>query len=174
MEKLNLIYLLLSVLLISVQSGDIPNCNYFDTVKLKDSQKLANGSYKYQNIIIPAKLTGDYDYEINYGGDRDPVPKHTRGCVCKLKSCIRFCCHPKKLMDSNKCSEEVDENLTYDYTLDITQFNGSVIRKHSLNDMVVQQDLPLPCEKHYSLDAEGFREDMWSLYEVTINVFYQK
>nr|XP_016944422.2 probable G-protein coupled receptor Mth-like 11 isoform X1 [Drosophila suzukii] len=165
MEKLILIYLLLSVLLISVQSGDIPNCNYFDTVKLKDSQKLANGSYKYQNIIIPAKLTGDYDYEINYGGDRDPVPKHTRGCVCKLKSCIRFCCHPKKLMDSNKCSEEVDENLTYDYTLDITQFNGSVIRKHSLNDMVVQQDLPLPCEKHYSLDAEGFREDMWSLYE---------
>jgi len=174
MEKLILIYLLLSVLLISVQSGDIPNCNYFDTVKLKESQKLANGSYKYQDIIIPAKLTGHYDYEINYVGDRDPVPNHIRGCVCKLKSCIRFCCHPKKLMDSNKCSDEVNENLTYDYTLDVKLINGSVIRKNVFDEMVVQQDLPLPCEKHYPLDAEGFREDMWSLYEVSIENIYQK
>ncbi|XP_050745231.1 probable G-protein coupled receptor Mth-like 11 isoform X2 [Drosophila biarmipes] len=165
LKKLIIIYLILSVLLTSVQSGDIPNCNYFDTVKLEDSQKLANGSYKYQDIIVPAELTGDYDYEINYDGERESVPNHTRGCVCKLKSCIRFCCHPKKLMDGTKCSEEVDEDLTYDYTLDVTQINGSVIRKHILSDMVVQQDLPLPCEKHYSLDAEVFKEDMWSLYE---------
>ncbi|XP_070073486.1 probable G-protein coupled receptor Mth-like 11 isoform X2 [Drosophila takahashii] len=157
--------LLLSVLLISVHSADILNCNFFDTVKLKDSQKLPNGSYNYHDVIIPAQLTGEYDYEINYEGVKESVPNHIRGCVCKLKTCIRFCCHPKKLMDGNQCSEGTHEKLTYENTLDITQMNGSVIGKHILNDMVVQQDLPLPCEKHYALDAEGYEEDMWSLYE---------
>lgn len=69
-------------------------------------------------------------------------------------------------MAGNLCSQDVYENLTYEYTLDITQLNGSVIKKHVLNDMVVQQDLPLPCERHYSLDAETSTYDMWSLYEV--------
>jgi len=159
-------YLLLGILVIGVRSRDIPNCDFFDTVQLRESEKLCNGSYRYEDVVIPAKLTGKYDYEIDYDGDRVSVPKHIRGCVCKLKTCIRFCCHHKKLMAGNLCSQDVYENLTYEYTLDITQLNGSVIKKHVLNDMVVQQDLPLPCERHYSLDAETSTYDMWSLYEV--------
>nr|NP_001262465.1 methuselah-like 11, isoform D [Drosophila melanogaster]AGB95847.1 methuselah-like 11, isoform D [Drosophila melanogaster] len=158
-------YLLLGILVIGVRSRDIPNCDFFDTVQLRESEKLCNGSYRYEDVVIPAKLTGKYDYEIDYDGDRVSVPKHIRGCVCKLKTCIRFCCHHKKLMAGNLCSQDVYENLTYEYTLDITQLNGSVIKKHVLNDMVVQQDLPLPCERHYSLDAETSTYDMWSLYE---------
>ncbi|EDW96807.2 uncharacterized protein Dyak_GE26035 [Drosophila yakuba] len=158
-------YLLLSILVMGVQSIDIPNCDFFDTVKLRESEKLSNGSYKYEDVVIPAKLTGVYDYEIDYDGDRVSVPNHIRGCVCKLKTCIRFCCHPKTLMAGNECSKNVYKNLTYEYVLDITQLNGSVVRKHVLEDMVVQQDLPLPCERHYSLDAEGCQYDKWSLHE---------
>ncbi|XP_039492614.1 probable G-protein coupled receptor Mth-like 11 isoform X2 [Drosophila santomea] len=158
-------YLLLSILVVSVQSRDIPNCDFFDTVKLRESEKLSNGSYKYEDVVIPAKLTGVYDYEIDYDGDRVSVPNHIRGCVCKLKTCIRFCCHPKKLMAGDECSKNVYKNLTYEYVLDITQLNGSVVRRHVLKDMVVQQDLPLPCERHYSLDAEGCQYDKWSLHE---------
>ncbi|KQS39313.1 uncharacterized protein Dere_GG17551, isoform C [Drosophila erecta] len=158
-------YLLLSILVIGAQCTDIPHCDFFDTVKLSDSEKLSNGSYIYEGVVIPAKLTGEYDYEIDYDGDTVSVPNHIRGCVCKLKTCIRFCCHPKKLMVGDECSKNVYKNLTYEYLLDITQLDGSVIKKHVLEDMVVQQDLPLPCERHYLLDAEGSKYDMWSLYE---------
>ncbi|XP_043652440.1 probable G-protein coupled receptor Mth-like 11 isoform X2 [Drosophila teissieri] len=165
MGTFRIVYLLLIILVIDVQSRDIPNCDFFDTVKLRESEKLSNGSYRYEDVVIPAKLTGVYDYEIDYDGDRVSVPNHIRGCVCKLKTCIRFCCHPKKLMADNECSKYVYKNLTYEYVLDITQLDGSIVRKHVLKDMVVQQDLPLPCERHYSLDAEGCQYDMWSLYD---------
>ncbi|XP_033164875.1 probable G-protein coupled receptor Mth-like 11 isoform X1 [Drosophila mauritiana] len=165
MGMFRVVYLVLGILVIGVQSRDIPNCDFFDTVKLRESEKLPDGSYRYEDVVIPAQLTGEYDYEIDYDGDRVSVPNHIRVCVCKLKTCIRFCCHPKKLMAGNLCSQDIYENLTYEYTLDITQLNGSVIKKHVLKDMVVQQDLPLPCERHYSLDAETCKYDMWSLYE---------
>lgn len=71
-------YLLLGILVIGVRSRDIPNCDFFDTVQLRESEKLCNGSYRYEDVVIPAKLTGKYDYEIDYDGDRVSVPKHIR------------------------------------------------------------------------------------------------
>ncbi|XP_044314909.1 probable G-protein coupled receptor Mth-like 11 [Drosophila rhopaloa] len=55
--------------------------------------------------------------------------------------------------------------FTYESILNITQINRTVTKKHILNDMVVQQDLPLPCAMHYSLYAEEYTYDKWSLYE---------
>ncbi|XP_017039734.1 probable G-protein coupled receptor Mth-like 11 [Drosophila ficusphila] len=165
MEKIIIKFILLSVFVFNIQSEDIPGCNFFDTVDLTESERFSDGSYKFQDVYIPASLTGEYDYEIDYDGDRFSVANHIRGCVCKLKSCIRFCCHHKRIMDGNKCSRHINGNLTYDYTLNITQVDGKVKQKHVLNEMIVQQELPLPCEKHYILDTESNESDQWSLFE---------
>ncbi|XP_017079900.1 probable G-protein coupled receptor Mth-like 11 [Drosophila eugracilis] len=164
MGKLILQQFILSILVIVVTSKDIPNCDFFDTAKLNNSDMLADGSYKYEDIIIPSNLTGEYDYVINYDGDEVSVPKHIRGCVCKFKTCIRFCCHPKKQMGIGNCYKKIYKNLTYDHTLNITHHNGSVIEKHIFNDMFVQQDLPVPCQQHYVLNAKE-KVDKWDLYE---------
>lgn len=147
-------------------AADIIDCDFFDTVDLTHSFKFENGSYRYEDVIIPARLIGAYDYRILYGGSREKVPKHIRGCICKLKPCIRLCCHHKKLMNSTECSNDVDEELAYNYALNITLRTGKVAKKHIMNEMIIQQDLPIPCQIHYHLDAELYAEDMWTLFEV--------
>ncbi|XP_017079901.2 probable G-protein coupled receptor Mth-like 11 [Drosophila eugracilis] len=153
-----------SLLLIGI-AADIPNCDYFDTVDLTHSLRFQNGSYKHEDLIIPASLTGEYDYKILYNGDKEEVPNHVRGCACKLKPCIRFCCHHKKLMKRTTCLKDINKNLTYNYDLNITLSNGTVTKKHVIKEMIVQQELPMPCNKHYHLDVERYKDDLWTLFE---------
>ncbi|XP_034110846.2 G-protein coupled receptor Mth-like isoform X1 [Drosophila albomicans] len=159
--------LVLIVLLINSIKADIPGCDYFDTVKLLPTQKLANGSYKYENIIIPPEQTGEYDYEILQEGDREEVEKHLRGCACHLGTCIRFCCQKNALLveDERKCSEDITEELQYDPMVNITLNNGTVVRRHVLNEFIVQHDLPVPCSAHFHLDALNEANEGWTLFE---------
>ncbi|XP_033164734.1 probable G-protein coupled receptor Mth-like 11 isoform X2 [Drosophila mauritiana] len=131
-------------LLLAGIAADILDCDFFDTVDLTHSFKFENGSYRYEDVIIPARLTGAYDYRILYGGSREKVPNHIRGCICKLKPY---------------------EELTYNYALNITLRTGKMASKHIMNEMIIQQDLPMPCQIHYHLDAELYTEDMWTLFE---------
>ncbi|XP_017143881.2 probable G-protein coupled receptor Mth-like 11 [Drosophila miranda] len=157
--------LLLSILMaIGVRANDITDCDFFDTVNITSSFKAENGSYRYKNLTVPASLTGEYDHVIQYDGDRISVPKHIRGCVCKLKTCIRFCCPMIKRMKSFGCSKK-ENSLSYDMTLDIMQDDGSIASKHILTEMFVQEDLPLPCKTHYALDRDLSSEDQWTLFE---------
>ncbi|KAH8390678.1 hypothetical protein KR215_009799, partial [Drosophila sulfurigaster] len=159
--------LVLIVLLINSIEADIPGCDYFDTVKLLPTQKLANGSYQYENIIIPPEQTGEYDYEILQGGDREEVEKHLRGCACYLGTCIRFCCQKNALLvdDERKCSEDITAELQYDPMVNITLNNGTVVRRHVLNEFIVQHDLPVPCSAHFYLDALNEANEGWTLFE---------
>lgn len=165
--------LILSILVFGVQCDGIPDCDFFDTVNLTGF-KLTNGSYKYKDLIVPAHLTGDYDYVINPGGEMASVLPHTRGCVCRLRPCIRFCCHRKNLMESDLkgCSIYINVTLTYDYELNVTQIDGqTVVKRHILKDMIVQEGLPLPCREHYDLYAEEVEADKWTLFEVEKNTY---
>ena len=83
-------------------------CAFIDTVNITGSypHELANEetdsavapgtpvniSYIYQWMIVPPELIAVYDFVIE-NGVRIPTEKHLRACVCKLKPCIRFCCH---------------------------------------------------------------------------------
>ncbi|KAH8249927.1 hypothetical protein KR026_001692 [Drosophila bipectinata] len=153
------------VLVASAVLEDIPDCDFFDTVSLTGRLKFANGSYQYENLIIPAAHTGAYDYEIDFDGNRRSVQSHVRGCACQLKSCVRLCCHHKQLLNNNKCVEAEEQALAFDYSLNITQKDGQERTVHILKDMVVQQELPLPCFWHYSLHAESSEADKWTLLE---------
>ncbi|XP_033244341.1 probable G-protein coupled receptor Mth-like 11 isoform X1 [Drosophila miranda] len=146
-------------------AADIPDCNFFDTVNLTNSWKFPNGSYSYRGLIIPPSLTGEYDYEIQFDGASRSVASHTRGCVCRVKPCIRFCCPLSKVMQYNRCSPQSQNKYAYNMTLDITQDNGTVTSKHVVEDFVVQEDLPLPCSNHYALNRHKYTTDLWTLYE---------
>ncbi|XP_022210858.2 probable G-protein coupled receptor Mth-like 11 [Drosophila obscura] len=154
----------LSFLLGSI-AADIPDCNYFDTVNLTNSSKFPNGSYSYERLIIPPTLTGEYDYELLFNGNSRAVPSHTRGCVCKVRPCIRFCCPRSNVLQVNRCSPHIHNELSYKMTLDITQDNGSVTHKHIMEDFVVQEELPLPCSTHYALNRIKYTTDLWTLFE---------
>lgn len=163
---------LLSLLLVDFAiPAEIPGCNYFDTVDLSKNEKLSNGSYIFENVVIPAEQTGIYDYEILSDGEKVSVAPHLRGCACKEGTCIRFCCHRNLFLveDERTCSGDITTAVDYDPIVRVTLNNGSVVTKHILNDFVVQQDLPVPCSAHFSLNPEVDPELEWTLFEVRIN-----
>ncbi|XP_065719424.2 probable G-protein coupled receptor Mth-like 3 isoform X2 [Drosophila suzukii] len=145
-----LIGLLATVLLTLVQkskTADIPDCDFYDTVDITDGKKFSNGSYLYDSLLIPANLVGEYDFEILPDGTKKYGSRHMRGCACKLRPCIRFCCPHNHKMKSSKCVGEMstDELESHNRYVNVTLNNGTVAKRHFKEDLVVQSDLPLPC-----------------------------
>lgn len=153
--------------------ADIPNCVFEDTVALTDSTKFANGSYFYEGLLVPPHLTAEYDYIELFEGARKPVERHMRGCVCKIKQCVKFCCHPRADMYQTstdatpQCEEVLNKELKYSPLLNITLRNSSRVVMHLLDEFVVQQGIP--CEGGYMLMPHMYEEDQWELFEVCKN-----
>ncbi|XP_034110953.2 probable G-protein coupled receptor Mth-like 11 [Drosophila albomicans] len=156
-------WLLLFMVALSGINADIPNCDYYDTVRLSEDQKLLNGSYKYQNIIIPPELTGEYDYEIRMDGDSEKVSRHLRGCACRLGTCIRYCCpkNQKLVVEERRCSEDIQDLDDFDGLVDFVWTNGTEMKIHVPDDLIIQRDLPVPCSEHISIIADY----KWKLLE---------
>ncbi|XP_043948375.1 probable G-protein coupled receptor Mth-like 3 isoform X2 [Drosophila biarmipes] len=135
------------VQLVSRSTADIPDCDFYDTVDVSNAEKFSNGSYLYDGLLIPANLVGEYDFEVLPDGGKKYGSKHIRGCACKLKPCIRFCCPHNHKMKSSKCVGEMslDELETHNRFVNVTLNNGTVAKRHFREDLVVQSDLPLPC-----------------------------
>ncbi|XP_034114801.1 probable G-protein coupled receptor Mth-like 11 isoform X2 [Drosophila albomicans] len=139
-------------------------CDYFDTVDLTNSIKFENGSFQYEDVLIPKEKTGEYNYQILFNGDYETVPKHIRGCVCHLKTCIRFCCNPKQLLLKGKRTcEDIDKNIHYNMLLNIT-YNETLTKTISDLEFMVQQHLPVPCRDHNYLEPDN-PDHAWTLYE---------
>lgn len=148
---------------------DIPNCNFFDTVNISGSMPFPNGSYSYDGALISAVLTGSYNYQIDHQGSRRTVPEHIRGCVCKLKTCVRLCCHHTQFWEMGKCiDKDPEDESPWDYSVNVTLKDGNVKSMDFVRDMINQHDTPLSCVS-YKLDARKNPDDpsySWTLYEV--------
>jgi len=98
------------ILSLSKSSAVIPDCDFFDTVDLSHMER-QNGSYQYKGIVIPDNLIGEYDFKMVPFGQRLTVETHLRGCVCKLRTCIRICCFRKDMLPDGGCSDGFNDQL---------------------------------------------------------------
>lgn len=134
-------------LIIAEIAGDIPGCDYFDTVDLRNSIQLTNGSFLYRDILIPKEKTGIFNYKIYFDGRLD-VDDYIRGCVCHIKPCVIFCC---------------DSQKSHVYRpLNITLLNGQQVQKDLLKDYIVQVAYDFPCTAFSKSDTQT----RWTLFEV--------
>lgn len=145
----------------------IENCPFEDTVDLTNIRAFPNGSYLYENTIIPSHQVSIYDYEEIFDGERLPRLPHPRGCVCQERKCIRFCCHPTKELienQSRKCSPTtVDKDLEYDAYINVILEDGSIARRHATKEFTVVQGVP--CEGTYPLIPQMDEDDGWDIFE---------
>jgi len=65
----------------------VPNCNYYDTVDILHI-KIQNNLYKYDDLVIPANLTAEYDFIEILDGSKESAKRHLRACVRKLRPCV--------------------------------------------------------------------------------------
>ncbi|KAH8347113.1 hypothetical protein KR059_005319 [Drosophila kikkawai] len=172
---MRLFVVLLWVLVLHQTLADIPDCDYLDTVELSASQRLPNGSYIYEGILIPERLTGEYDSRPLPDDSKESVNRrHWRGCVCKLKSCVRFCCRHDQIMKNGECTDTKEKELAQiDPYLNVTNANGLEVKRHFRTDLILQTDFHIPCSSSnlYPLDnrVEG---NNYTLYEVGIVMFH--
>lgn len=165
---MGIVFLVLSVIIAKI-SGDIPGCDYFDTIDLSNSKQLADGSYVFKNIKIPEDKTGIYNYQIMFDGTFERIPEHTRGCICQLMSCVRFCCEPHQELVKEK-RECVGNIPDYNPLMNITLHNGTEAEIDIVNEFAVQL-FGIPCENHFSLDPYTNHDEEWILYEVRYITF---
>lgn len=94
------------------------------------------------------------------------VAEHTRGCICQLKPCVRFCCDPQHLLidGKRKCQQSI--NKYFNPLINVTLNNGTELEINALKDFVVQQHFAIPCEDHFHLDADSDSNYKWTLFEV--------
>jgi len=165
-----LISFVIDLLLMSQKTNaEIIGCNIIDTVDLSSAQKLSNESYLYEGLIIPAHLTAEYDIRPD---SQEKVTRHLRGCVCKERTCFRFCCPRNQIMKNGVCSNMTDTELNaLDLSINITLDNGSLVNRKIKNDLKVQWDLPMPCEttKMFYLDSRD-KTNRYTVFEVLFNI----
>ncbi|XP_043646733.1 probable G-protein coupled receptor Mth-like 2 [Drosophila teissieri] len=159
---------LITYLLLKLQSvnAEIADCNFFDTVDISEGQRLSNGSYLYENLLVPAHLMDVYEFKLLANGEKEQVPSHVRGCVCKLRTCVRFCCPHDHLMDNGGCVPNMtaEEQEVLDPILNVTLADGSVVQRHFKDDLIVQGDLPVPPCQMFALDNRHKLEE-YTLFE---------
>ncbi|XP_064538273.1 probable G-protein coupled receptor Mth-like 11 isoform X2 [Drosophila montana] len=163
MKNVAVAFGILSALIVATV-GDLPGCDYFDTVDLTNSHKFENGTYLYEDILIPKEKVDLYDYQILFNGEREKVLEHTRGCACEIKSCVRFCCDPQKLLVKGEGKCEGNINLNYSSFLNITMHDGTEVEKDVM-EFIVQKHLPVPCKDHLLVNAAGNEKHGWTLFE---------
>ncbi|XP_041448262.1 G-protein coupled receptor Mth-like isoform X2 [Drosophila obscura] len=157
--------LLAAVASAGTERDTIPGCDYFDTVNVTGSQRLINGSFLYQGLLIPAELTAEFCHRLMPDYTTQPVEKHLRGCVCRLRPCLRLCCHHSQLMANGQCGGSIEMDLTrLNPYLNVTLDNGTVARRHFQTEFVIQSDLPIPCNDMYPLN-DGEEMDQYIVFE---------
>ncbi|XP_039229153.1 probable G-protein coupled receptor Mth-like 3 [Drosophila yakuba] len=151
--------LLTAVILLMMQnsSAEIPGCDFYDTVDISKAQRFSNGSYLYEGLLIPAHLTAEYDFKLLPDDSREKVASHVRGCACQLRPCIRFCCPQYHKMKKGQCYGDMskDELDRHDPFVNVSLSDGSVVKRHFKEDIIVQSDLAKPgCPRMYYLNQE--------------------
>ncbi|EDV50385.2 uncharacterized protein Dere_GG14912 [Drosophila erecta] len=141
-------------------NADIPDCNYYDTVDISNVER-QNDSYLYDDIRIPASLTGDYEYKQYRDLSREPVKKHLRACVCSLRPCIRICCPAKYILANGKCGDGLQEELArYESYIYLTSMNLTIDERVPLTEMTIIRDHFLACDEMMHLtDEYDYLED---------------
>lgn len=69
-------------------------CPYKDTVDLTGLRPFDNGTYRYNDILIPPNKVSTYNYTLGFRNTVSEVDLHIRGCICGLpKNCVKLCCN---------------------------------------------------------------------------------
>ncbi|XP_039230945.1 probable G-protein coupled receptor Mth-like 7 [Drosophila yakuba] len=145
--------------------ADIPDCSYFDTVDISNVER-QNDSYLYDGIPIPASLTEDYDHKQFADLSTEPVKKHLRACVCKLRPCVRICCPAKYTLANGKCGDGLQEELARleSYIYLKSSMNLSTKTRVPLTEMAIIRDPFLSCDEMMHVTDEFAYVENGTLY----------
>lgn len=126
-------------------------CDFVETVNISSGHLDMYGNYHHEGTVYPKGLFAEYHYVIKDYNVMVTAEPHFRGCICKVKPCIRLCCLQKEENGINCVTtetlvvptSEVDEEI-----VDLTGKDYGVL-------------VGRPCEKMYVLEPQDYTDDKW-------------
>lgn len=142
-----------------------PKCPYRDTVDLSDVTPFENGSYLYENVLIPSAEVYEYNYRLAFRNIEEEAETHLRGCVCgKPKKCIKLCCkHGDYFNELTGECESIPEDMNIPIYLNVTSAEDEV-----KNVNLYREFVPLVGKPCWNLESLTLDTDMWTLNEVGV------
>ena len=138
-------------------------CPYADTVDLTGREKIQNGSYRYDDILITPDQLDDIDYKLNFFGKRERVPSHVRGCACEKRSCVRLCCpRDQFLSDITRKCEKITPDMSVSWDVQEFSQTNDVKMINILQKFTTQ--IGLTCNQ---LERADPSQDRWKLLQVS-------
>lgn len=131
---------LIATALIEHEEEDKP-CRFSETIKIADVPKNHNKIIVHDDIKFHPVIYSNYDYIMTNLTHKQPAESHTRGCICKLKNCVRFC--------SNKTNSEI-----------YLSFEGESAEVIDLTANDFHVITGKPCEEVYPFDPEDGKIEM--------------
>ncbi|XP_055702005.1 G-protein coupled receptor Mth2-like isoform X3 [Phlebotomus papatasi] len=130
-------------------------CSFFDTVNITDGIQDADGNIVFDGITYPPNLYAEYDYELVNKTTKYPMEPHLRGCICRVKNCIKYCCPKRQISYNRECIESNDNSAVI---VDVIEEDGNVT-----NSVDVEKRFGVvygkPCSSMYSLDPVEYPEE---------------
>lgn len=139
----------------SDESTHLP-CKFLDSLNITDGIKGNNETIRFDGITFDRSEYATFDYVLVNGTHKRPVQPHIRGCVCKIKPCIRLRCPPGTFWRSRDVcySHAAAQNVS----LDIIDRAKGIRRANIFQEF--SHVLDRPCQMFY------IERDEWSLTEV--------
>ena len=163
------IFTLIGHLNFSIALSDQP-CEYHNTVDLSNIPKFGNGSYLYEGVLIPSHLVGVYNYYMDNLTERKSTDPHVRGCLCLVKTCMKWCCALTENLKSGSC-HLTPSNATVLSELNITT-SANQHQTVDATEFFGPQPKFKPCARMYSLDPAKYAYDEWELFQVYKSALY--
>lgn len=126
-------------------------CDFVDTVDLTGRERFKDGTYAYDDILIPTERQAFFDYELRFQGEKVKVRKHLRGCACKQRPCAKLCC-PKDqyFSESTKQCEKITPDMKVSWEVEVISDTKSVKNVNFLEKFTTQ--IGLPCDEPEAAD----------------------
>lgn len=119
-------------------STDLP-CHFLDSINITDGMLLLNKSIIYDGITFPDNQYAKIDYILKSGENRAPVEPHYRGCLCKLKPCMRVCCPRGSILEINNDNSHCLPHK------EVAKFEGKVI------DLTKNETKHVQFDQHFAI-----------------------
>lgn len=101
-----IIYLIILISLVKSEK-----CSYHESVNITSGEKLKNGDIKFNKILFTKNYYQNFNYEL-INNSKVYTNNHIRGCICLIKTCVRFCCEKGSNLDPESgCDDSLYEPL---------------------------------------------------------------
>lgn len=146
-----------SIEAVNIFGKPVEPCEFRDSVNISSGFEDRDGNYLHDNTVYPRGSFATYNYTIEkFTNKKVSVDPHVRGCICTLKTCIRFCCRTNEGCEN--ITKFVVPTKNGKEEIDIVESNYGVLFES-------------PCNQMYALDPEEYPSDKW-YFSVSIQSYF--